>query len=452
MSKTLQKLFLIYAAVLVVCLIALSSLIPNLSVSHYVIFLSGVMIAMLLSFITAYFFIHPIREMRETTERMAKGDFSRRVSIKSQGELSDLAENLNKMSADFQSKTKEITEDKNELNVILSSMVEGVIVIDKNEKIVLLGPVVSSMLDLRSRDAVGRPFWEMIRNEEINSSLSKAMAKKQAIKKELSIYFPEESVFSMQISPYFNEQGELSGIVAVFHDITELKRLERLRSEFVANVSHELKTPLTSIKGYVETLQGEDLDGKKTAKRFLEIIQKQTEHLEHLVNDLLSLSSLESKESKMNLEPVSLQGVIDAVVNFHKLQSDKKRQNISLIFPRDLPPALVDRAKIDEVFSNLLDNAIKFTPEGGSVVIRAKEENGNVRIDIEDTGIGIPVEHLPRIFERFYRVDKSRSRELGGTGLGLSIVKHIVQAHNGKVSVESTPHQGSRFSVFLPKS
>ncbi len=366
-------------------------------------------------------------------------------------ELDEFKEQLDKLSTELQEKISKIAKDKKELEAILSSMMEGVVVINRQETILLLSAPVSGMLELRTKEVVGRPFWEVIRNEEVNSLLKETLLTKKALRKELTTVFPDERYFIAQISPVLDEKNDLSDVVAVFHDITELKKLEKMRTEFVANVSHELKTPLTSIKGFVETLQGEALEDKKTALRFLDIIQKHTQRLENLVTDLLNLSSIESKESPVNPSPVGVNIILDGVISLYKEQLSKKRQEMRVEIPSGISKIYVDKEKIELVFSNLIDNAIKFTPEGGKIFLRATDENGFIRVDVEDTGIGIPPEHLSRIFERFYRVNKSRSRELGGTGLGLAIVKHIVQAHRGKVSVKSDPNKGAVFSVSLPK-
>ena len=452
MIKTIRRLFFTYLVILIIGL-AIYGWVMGISFKNYYgTILFGTCIAFILSLITEGFYLRPIKKIQEATAKITHGDFTGKVAVRSHDELGDLAHNLNKMSANLQSTIIEITKDKDELKAILSSMVEGVIVIGNNEKILLLSPPVSHMLDLRSKDVMERPYWEAIRNREINATFEEALKNKKAIKKELAILFPSESYFSMQISPILNESGGLSSVVAVFHDISELKKLEKVRSEFVANVSHELKTPLTSIKGFVETLQNGALGDPKTRNRFLDIIQTHTVKLENLVNDLLSLSAIESKDTKMNFEYVSLPDIIDTITNLYRAQLEKRNQNMSVSIPKDIPPILVDRGKIEQVFSNLLDNAIKFTPPVGKILIHASLKDDYIRIDVQDSGIGISEEHLPRVFERFYMVDKSRSKELGGTGLGLAIVKHIVQAHNGRVTVQSELKKGSTFSVFLPKT
>ena len=225
-----------------------------------------------------------------------------------------------------------------------------------------------------------------------------------------------------------------------------------MRSEFVANASHELKTPLTTIKGFVETLKEGAINDPEKAGKFLEIIEKHANRLEQLVNDLLSLSAIESKEVDFKFEPTPIGTVIETVKNFSKELIEKRGHKITVTIEPGLPAVFIDRHRMEQVFLNLLDNAIKFTPQEGSIAISAKKEDGFIRVDFKDNGVGIDAGHLPRIFERFYRVDKGRSRDMGGTGLGLSIVKHIVLAHHGKVSVSSQLEKGSTFSVFLPNS
>jgi len=340
--------------------------------------------------------------------------------------------------------------DKNELNAILSSMVEGVMVIGRDERILYVSPNLSDMFRMRSKDVALKPYWEVIPHQQINSCIKEALKQKQAVNKEITLLGAQDIFFSLQVSPVVQE-GHLSSVVAVFHDITELKKLIRVRSEFVANVSHELKTPLTSIKGFAETLGEEGgLEDAANTRKFLGIIQKQAQRLEMLVDDLLSLSAIESKEAKMDAAAQDVAPIIQSVVAMRKPAIDAAGHRITVDVPPALPKVYIDRNRIEQVFINLLDNAVKFTPAKGEVRIRARAEGPFVRVDIEDTGVGIAPEHLSRIFERFFRVDKARSIESGGTGLGLAIVKHIVQAHQGKVEVQSIPGRGSTFSVFLP--
>jgi len=340
--------------------------------------------------------------------------------------------------------------DRENFETILSSMVEGVIVIDSKGKIEHASPNFCQLLELRSKETQNKLYWEVIWNQEINDSLKEALLHKRALRKEINIIGPQESFFSMQISTVMDKQDKLLSLIAVFHDITELKKLEKIRAEFVANVSHELKTPLTAIKGFVETLKNSTRDDPVTLVRFLDIIDKQAQRLENLVNDLLILSSIESKEVKMNIVAEPLNKMIHSVINLHKKMIEDKGHQVTVDIPPDLPNVLVDRQRMEQVFLNLLDNAVKFTPPGGKIIIKAKWEKPYVYVEIKDNGVGIPAEHLSRVFERFYRVDRARSRQDGGTGLGLAIVRQIVSAHQGKIEVESASGAGSTFRIFLP--
>lgn len=340
--------------------------------------------------------------------------------------------------------------DRENFETILSSMVEGVIVINSKGTIEHASPNFCQLLELRSKETQDKLYWEVIWNQEINDSIKEALLHKRAVRKEINIIGPQESFFSMQISPVMDKDDRLSSLIAVFHDITELKKLEKIRADFVANVSHELKTPLTTIKGFVETLKTSVKEDPAVLMRFLDIIDKQAQRLEDLVNDLLILSSIESKEVKMNIVAESLNKIIQPLVILQKKIIEDKGHHVSVDIPVDLPKVLVDRQRIEQVFLNLLDNAVKFTPKGGLISIRAFWDKPYVRVEVKDNGVGIPAEHLARVFERFYRVDRARSREAGGTGLGLSIVRQIVAAHQGKIEVESSPDAGSTFRIFLP--
>ena len=337
------------------------------------------------------------------------------------------------------------------MRAVLTSVVEGVLVIDKDERILLFNPALEKIFGINKDRAIGKFFWEVIRNNELNHLLREVMKKNKFMTKELTLFFPEgEKVFKVHALP-IKGRVDVSGLVAVLHNISEVKKLEKMRIEFVANVSHELRTPLTSIKGFVETLKDGAIDDPKQRLRFLDIIKSHTERLNNLINDLLELSKIESKEIRLEFQPVNLRELLDAVLSNLEESLKQKGHRMKIDFPAQIPPIKADPEKIEQVFTNLLDNAIKFTPNNGEICIKAIDKGKDIQIEVSDTGIGIPREHLPRLFERFYRVDKARSRELGGTGLGLSIVKHIIQAHGGKVGVESEVGKGSRFFFVLPK-
>jgi len=367
--------------------------------------------------------------------------------------MGQLAESLNVMSEQLEKKIEAVIEDKNKIEAILSSMREGVIVVDKDENIVLINSSLARMLELRSEKYIGKPFWEIISNNEVNSIIKKALKKKNSFSVQVSILQSSETRnIQIQTAPITDQKGRLLGLVGVFHDVTELKKFEKARSEFIANVSHELKTPITSIIGFVETLKDGAINDLKKRDEFLNIIHSHSRRLDNLVNDILSLSRIEFREIEMNPVPISVKEILDNAQALYNNKIKSKKQSLKINIPTELPAAFSDPDMIVQVFSNLIDNAIKFTPERGKIAVEARDVNDFIQIDVSDTGIGIAEEHLSRIFERFYRVDKARSREMGGTGLGLAIVKHIVHANRGEVSVKSEFGKGSTFSVFLPKT
>ncbi len=450
LHRMLKRLLLSNFLIIFSCLLILAWILRVPGFHPLLLLAVAALAALCVILVTRHFYVRPILLMIEATERIKKGDFSRRINIYYHNELGDLVRNLNEMSEVLQAQIQRITNDKNELQAILSSLVEGVIVIGGDERVMYLSPNFCDLLDVRSREATGRPYWEVIRNQEINDSIKEAIAHRKAVKKDVDVIGPQDAYFSMQVSPVMDDEKSLRSVVAIFHDITELKKFERLRTEFVANVSHELKTPLTSIKGFVETLQSGALKDQENAKRFLDIINKQTDRLENLVNDLLTLSSLESRELPMDLREENIGEIVQSVLGLNKKQIERMGHTIDIAVPLDLPHVRVDRQRIEQVILNLLDNAIKFTSQGGVITVKAAVDGDFIRFDVQDNGIGIASEHIPRLFERFYRVDKTRSRELGGTGLGLAIVKHIIMTHNGKISVSSKLGEGSTFSIFFP--
>ncbi len=390
-----------------------------------------------------------IKEIRRVINAMAIGDYSRRMVLSPSDNLGDVARNVHELAYGIQKRLEELTIEKDKLEAILSNMAEGVLVISFDNRLLHLSPSFQFMFDVRSTDWKNKYYWEIISNQNIIESITEGLTHKSILRKEIVILRSKEMYFNMQISPVFDSHNVLISLIVVFHDVTELKKFERLRSEFVANVSHELKTPLTSIRGFVETLKEGALDDKANAVRFLNIILNQTQRLENLVNDLLVLSSLESKDVKMNLVKGDISNIIHAVILMKKKQIEDLQHALILDIPTNLPLVSFDAARMEQVFLNILDNAVKFTPRGGKILIKARVEGRFVRIDFRDNGPGISSEYLNRIFERFFRVDKSRSQETGGTGLGLSIAKHIMDVHQGKISVESTLGNGSTFSVFL---
>jgi len=328
-------------------------------------------------------------------------------------------------------------------------MIEGVIVTDKSSRVISINHAIETLFDAKAAVIEGKFFLEGIRNSEISELINNAMSAAKLISKEVTLIMPVPRVVQVNVSPIF-EQDKVTGSVIVIHDITEIRRLETMRRDFVANVSHELKTPLTSIKGFVETLLEGAMEDKENRVNFLKIINNHVDRLNNLINDLLELSYIESREIELLKNRFDLSSLVNEVVMGFKSQAKKKGVEIKSDLAAGLE-ILADNSKIEQVLVNLINNAIKYNKENGFVRIYSEQLADKLRVVVEDSGSGIPVKDIPRIFERFYRVDKARSRELGGTGLGLSIVKHIIELHSGSVGVESTEGLGSKFWFTLPK-
>ncbi len=363
--------------------------------------------------------------------------------------LARLASALDAIAEQVRDGSAERVAEEDEVAAILAGMVEGVIAVDRESRILIVNPALEAIFGIQRSAVLGHSALEAIRNRAFSEIVELVLREGRSVSRELEMLTPVERVFQVQAAP-LTQQTETVGAVAVLHDVTALRRLEGLRREFVANVSHELKTPLTSIKGFVETLLDGAVDDPANNRRFLSIIAGHTTQLTQLIDDLLSLSQIESREVGLRRESVPLRPVVEEVVLTLQPQIDRRRLSVQLDLPAALPLLQADHDRLKQVLINLLDNAIKFNVDGGSITVRAAAGEDVAVIHVIDTGLGIPPDDLPRIFERFYRVDKARSRQMGGTGLGLSIVKHIAEAHGGSASVQSQLGLGSTFSVRWP--
>ncbi|HSV43667.1 MAG TPA: ATP-binding protein [Candidatus Bathyarchaeia archaeon] len=414
----------------------------------------GILIAFGLAFVLGLYFItrtiRPIKQIIQVSRKWSQGDYSRRIIPTSHDEVAELARTLNNVAQYTEHKIKEANTRNQQWAAIFYSMVEGVIVTDTAGQILSINPAMEKIFGIASKEIVGRPFLEAIRNNDIAELISAVLREGKSVSSEIVLVLPVRKAFQINAAPVF-EGNVINGCLAVIHDITEMKRLETMRKDFVANVSHELKTPLTMIKGFIETLLGGALEDRKNNRSFLNIILSHAERLNTLVNDLLSLAHLESREIVLRRERVSLRQLAETTLADAQSQWQKKNLTVKNDLPQDFF-VVADKDKMVQVFSNLIDNAIKFNKENGRVTICGQDLGTEVKVFVEDTGVGIPEKDLPRIFERFYCVDKARSRELGGTGLGLSIVKHIIEKQEGSVGVESTEGFGSRFWITLPKT
>ncbi|HHV61656.1 MAG TPA: phosphate regulon sensor histidine kinase PhoR [Firmicutes bacterium] len=417
--------------------------------------LISILLSLALAYIIARTFTEPLREMLEAALAVSNGDFGRRLHVTYGGELGRLGSALNDMSRRLEETIRSMTDDKNKVQAILASMVDGVIAVDNESRVMLLNPAACKMFGVSEEMALGRKILEVIRNYELADAFTASTRKQDAggevSVKEFRIFSPEEMILRVHVTAIKGENDRAVGAVAVIQDVTELRRLEQVRTEFVGNVSHELRTPLTSIKGFVETLLDGAMDDPQMGRKFLKIIQKETNRLDALISDLLDLSRIESKNFELRKRPARLRKIVESAITTLEFKAKEKNLHIEVLIPQNMEKIPVDRDLLLQVFVNLVDNSIKYTPENGIITISASEDPDWVTVSVSDTGIGIPRQHLSRLFERFYRVDKARSRDVGGTGLGLAIVKHIVERHGGTVSIASEVGRGTSVSFTLPR-
>jgi two-component system phosphate regulon sensor histidine kinase PhoR len=356
------------------------------------------------------------------------------------------------MAEELENRMETVIDQRNEYEAVLSSMVEGVIAVDMDECILSINRAASDMLAVKPETVEKRRILEAVRNRELHQFITEALEDGNPKEGDVVMHQKGEQVIHIQCIPLGNATGNRIGTLVVLHDVTQIRRLENIRRDFVANVSHEIKTPLTAIKGFVETLQHGEVDTPEEQEKFLGIIKKHADRLDAIVEDLLALARLEQKEEVEALvrrdHPVH--EIIETAIQVVKNKAVEKEIPIQVTCDRTLE-ANVDATLMEQAIVNLLDNAIKYSPDKSPVQITTELSDNDVMISVIDQGAGIPKKHQPRLFERFYRVDRARSRMLGGTGLGLSIVKHIAQAHNGSVTVESISGKGSTFTITLPK-
>jgi len=401
-----------------------------------------------------------VQRLKDFSRRVAAGDFRPLPAEEPRDELADLGEALNETAKQMDLEIRLLSGERNRSSAILRSMVEGVAVIDAQERLVFCNRAFSEILNMEPASSEGRPLIELVRNSELVGLIRKALQGEEGLQSDIGMGFIQQLSFSVTAAPVKALEPapasgtglaeKPSGAVVVLHDVTELRRLERVRQDFVANVSHEFKTPLTAIQGFAETLLAGALDDPNNNRRFLEIIREHAARLARLTDDLLKLARIEAGKLEIELFPVGLLELIEGCAETTLLKASRKQITLEIDLPPGLPAVRGDAGLLRDVLQNLLDNAIQYTQEGGRVMVSATAGAREAVITIADTGIGIPVTEQERIFERFYRVDAARSREAGGTGLGLSIAKHIVEAHGGRLWVESAVGSGSRFSLSIP--
>ena len=410
--------------------------------------LLGMALALVVGLVLARRVSDPVTEIMIVADAMRKGQYSARVGELATDEMGRLGDTLNKMGEEVTRRIATISQERAQLKAMLAGMVEGIIAVDDDNRILFCNRTVDSLFRTSATESRGKTLAEVGGLGVVATLVEGARRTRELVKEEIRI---GEGDGQLMIETHANPfQGErTSGVIVVLHDVTDLRRLERVRRDFVANVSHELKTPLTSIKGYVETLLNGALAEPDNSVRFLQKIDRNVARLVNLVQDILSLARVESSDEGIKAVPVEWGPIVRSVVAQHEDDFTEKSLRLEL---KDLGEPMVvygDKEAMTQVLDNLVNNAIKYTPRGGSVSVVLRRDSREGCIEVADTGIGIPRKHLDRIFERFYRVDKARSREMGGTGLGLSIVKHLVAGMNGRVGVESQVGVGSRFSVRL---
>jgi two-component system phosphate regulon sensor histidine kinase PhoR len=437
--------------------------------------------ALLLAFWLAQRIAHPLQDLTKAAEQIGQGNFTSKVYANNGDEVGQLTQAFNRMTERLASQFAQLEEDRQQLRTVLSGMVEGVVALDAGQRILFANERAAQLLDFQAPSAVGRKLWEVVRLRALQDVVRRALADTEPVHEELIV--EGAAPRSLTIHAASLPDGPARGAVLVFHDMTDLRRLERLRQDFVANVSHELKTPLAVIKACIETLIDGAADDPAHRGPFLERIDEQADRLHALILDLLSLARIESGEQVFEFQPVSLEPVVAACLERHRARAETKHQQLAFhalveqngsSSARDRAPdgfnavprastiplpnscasleVWADEEAVSEILDNLVDNAVKYTPVGGKIAVTWRAENDQVCLEVADSGIGIPEADLPRVFERFFRVDKARSRELGGTGLGLSIVKHLVQAMNGSIMATSKLGQGTTFTVRLPRS
>ncbi len=417
---------------------------------------AGFVLTALLAFKFSSTITKPVNELISTSKEISLGNYSKRVSIQSKDELGQLAHTFNEMALKLEKNVADLTDQNAKFDSIMNSMANGIVAVDKNYKIILINTMACDMFGVKDEsDVLGLNIIELIRNSQISIFIKEALEKNTSLVNEISLGHPDDKVLRIYTNPIKPKDAisahpsDIFGGIVFIQDITNIKKLEQIRTEFVSNVTHELKTPLTSIRGFVETLRNGAISDSNVAEKFLEIIDIEAERLYMLINDILQLSEIETKHSDSNIGTYELYPIVQEVISILQGVADKKGIMLKNDIERNLH-ITINKDRIKQMLINLIDNGLKYNNENGSVAVKAYKEDGKIIIRVNDTGIGISKEHLPRIFERFYRVDKGRSRNMGGTGLGLSIVKHIVNLYNGDVKVNSQLGTGTEFIIRLP--
>ncbi len=434
--------------------VPISAIDETISAIRTQIMFGGLVIAVLAAILGLFVsrrITRPIQQIRSWAESIAHGEFQYKPSITASEEIQALSISLDQMAEELRERIETVVRQRNEIESVLSSMAEGVMALDMEERLINMNEAASRMLGAHLSHIQGRSIQEVVRSTHLHHFVADTLASRKPTEKDIPMSVDGGVIVNCRGTLLRDEGGKQIGILIVLNDVTRLRRLENIRREFAANVSHELKTPITAIKGFVETLRDGAVKNPSDADRFLAIIEKHVGRLEAIVEDLLTLSRIEQGAEKGEIERINsrISDILQTAVQVCHIRADAKQIRIEVSCPVEMR-ASVDPPLLEQAVVNLLDNAINYSEEGKRVQVEASQGDHEVLISVHDQGCGIEKRHLRRLFERFYRVDKARSRQLGGTGLGLAIAKHIVQAHAGRLTVESTPGKGSIFSIHLP--
>ncbi len=415
------------------------------------IIISGV-IASLLAYYLSKKIAEPLDTLTNAVAEVSQGKYNKKIPVATNDQIGYLTETFNIMCVKLNTTINALETENKRMEAIVNSMINGVVAIDKKNKILMINSQCYELFHIKNSYCKGLDFYDIFKNQEIQTLLKTSISEKRSIVEIviLKSKFNGDKILRVYINPIFSARSSESslGTLLVFQDVTQIKKLEKMRSDFVSNVTHELKTPLTSIMGFTDTLRSGAIVNKDMEKHFLEIIDIETHRLYRLIQDILSLSEIETRKKDIHMQYESVEEILVYVEGLLRPQAEEKGLQL-LIEYETMPPYFCNKDRISQMFINLIENAIKYT-EKGNITVRCKYQGEFFILQVIDTGIGIPEESIDRIFERFYRVDKSRSRKAGGTGLGLSIVKHIMMLYNGKVKVESTEGEGTIFTITMP--
>lgn len=413
---------------------------------------------MLISILVALLFTHywtkrisdPIEKMKRVTERLTIQDYEARYNDQSYEEIDDLGQSINLLAINLDRQMQEINQNQTRLKELINHLVIGVMVVDNQRKIDMVNPVMNEILGEDLYGKIGETYDEGLHSSALIELIEKTIREQTVQNEETTLLYPEEKIVDVNVVPVFNQSRETINYIVLLYDITEIRRLEKVRTDFVANVSHELRTPITAVKGFAETLLDGALHDEEVLIEFLEIIHKESTRLDLMVQDILHLSRLEQHKVSGVIQTIEIKEIVQEVVKILHQKIDLKYLSVEI--RQDEPVEVeMDRDQLKQVILNLIGNAISYTPEKGMITVRIDQTDQEAVFSVQDNGLGIPKESQARVFERFYRVDKARSRNAGGTGLGLAIVKWLIENNNGRITLESEENQGSTFTVRLPK-